>query len=139
MELSTDVLTHALGIAARRIISFRFDNIGYIALLSTSERYRPSHVRRLLTASAYNAADKGGVQIVGTDGIRIYTRSKRDKSDDGDQYSIFLDCVKKGCLDRNISLRKLLKDWPKADLQAPQATNPTADDQLAMREAGEAP
>jgi hypothetical protein len=136
MELSTEIITSAFNIEARRILTFRFDNIGHIALLTTKERYRPSFVRRELTAPKYNACDKQGAQIMGEHGLKIYTRSKRDRSEDSDRYSFLFDCVKKACIDDKISLRELLK-WPKPKPSLPQATEPSDDDRLAIRAAYE--
>ena len=135
--MSLRVLQGALDIDVRRLIPFKTPNIGRIVLMSTYVRYRPSQMRRMLTTATYNAADVRGLQILGEDGLKIYTRSKRDQNVEGDQFDTLMCCVKKACLDEGISFRLTINDWTvcKKQPQPASSTSPDADDRLAINAA----
>ena len=109
----------------------------HIALMSTKVGYRPSHIRRELTAANYNASDRQGLQIVGEDGLKIYTRSKRDtKNEEGNHYNALIACVKKACEERGVSFRDCMKDFrSRKRTKEPIPVPPDADDQLAINAA----
>ena len=109
----------------------------HIALMSTKVRYRPSHIRRELTAANYNASDRQGLQIVGEDGLKIYTRSARDtKNEDGDFYNSYMVCVEKACEEKGVSFCDCMKDFrSRKTRKVPTPVQPDADDQLAIHAA----
>ena len=107
--------------------------------MSTSRRYRPSQVRRALTATKYNQVDRGGLQIKGEDGLKIYTSSKHDTYDDQDLYTTYMGMFEQYCEMKGITLGKYLSDWPDAVSKPKASMPPTADDSLAIAAALAAP
>ena len=139
-DLSKEKISGALGIKVRRILAVVSPRNGCLALMSTSRRYRPSQVRRALTATKYNQVDKGGLQIMGEDGLKIYTSSKHDKYDDQDLFTTYMGLFEQYCEMKGITLGKYLSNWSDAHAKPkPAPTPPTADDTLAIAAALSAP
>jgi hypothetical protein len=129
-----DILADALGINVKHLVLFETPATGIIGILTTRQRIRLQQMRAELTAASYNAADRSGLQIQGEDGLRIYVKSKREKDADTSPYHLYMDCVKKVCREKGLSLKKLLDGWKKPK-PAAAAAAPDANDLLAMRQA----
>ena len=127
----------ALDIDVRRILSFETPRDGWIALMSTASRYRPSQMRRALTATKYNEVDRGGLQIKGDDGLKIYTRSKLDASDDRDLFITYMGMVRQLCKEQSLNFKKILNTWPDLTQSKTGPVEPDADDLLAMNDGGD--
>ena len=128
--MSEELITNALRIRVRRILTFEIHPHGFIVMMSTSKYYRPSYVRRVLTATSYNLIDKKGLQIRGEDGLKIYTRSKRDKYDEHDMFSTYMCVVENTLKKEGKDLDAMLKVWPASAVAT--VSEPDADDQLAI-------
>ena len=74
--------------------------------------------------------DKQGLQIRGEDGLKIYTRSKRDTYDDQDMFATYYGLAERLAKKEGIDLHKML--YPRGPPAAPASSNPSADDLLAM-------
>lgn len=131
--MSEELITNALRIRVRRILTFEIHPHGFIVMMSTSKYYRPSYVRRVLTATSYNLIDKKGLQIRGEDGLKIYTRSKRDQYDEHDMFSTYMCVVENTLKKEGKDLNEMLKVWPAPAV--PTASEPDPDDQLAISNA----
>ena len=129
-RLKNKLITKGLDIHVWQIVTIHTPRDGIIALMSTKKRYRPSYVRRLLTATSYNIMDKKGLQISGEDGLKIYTRSKRDTYDDQDMFTTYYGLAKNISKEKGIDLHRML--YYRSSPVATVALNPTADDLLAM-------
>jgi hypothetical protein len=129
-----DILADALGISVKHLVLFETPATGTIGILTTRQRVRLHQMRAELTAGSYNAADRSGLQIQGEDGLRIYVKSKREKDADTSPYHLYMDCVRKVCREKGLSLKKLLDGWKKPK-PAAAAAAPDANDLLAMRQA----
>ena len=129
-RLNNKLITKGLDIHVWQIVTIHTPRDGIIALMSTKKRYRPSYVRRLLTATSYNIMDKKGLQISGEDGLKIYTRSKRDTYDDQDMFTTYYGLAKNISKEKGIDLHRML--YYRSSPVATVALNPTADDLLAM-------
>ena len=128
--MSEELITNALRIRVRRILTFEIHPHGFIVMMSTSKYYRPSYVRRVLTATSYNLIDKKGLQIRGEDGLKIYTRSKRDQYDEHDMFSTYMCVVENTLKKEGKDLDAMLKVWPASAVAT--VSEPDADDQLAI-------
>ena len=125
-----ELITRGLDIQVANSVTIRTPRDGIIALMSMKKRYRPSYVRRLLTATSYNIMDKNGLQISGEDGLKIYTRSKRDTYDDQDMFATYYGLAERIAKGDGIDLHK--RFYHRGPPAAPAASNPSADDLLAM-------
>ena len=128
--MSEELITNALRIRVRRILTFEIHPHGFIVMMSTSKYYRPSYVRRVLTATSYNLIDKKGLQIRGEDGLKIYTRSKRDQYDEHDMFSTYMCVVENTLKKEGKDLDAMLQVWPASAMAT--VSEPDADDQLAI-------
>ena len=93
-----------------------------------------------MTATKYNQVDRGGLQIKGEDGLKIYTSSKRDTYDDQDLFTTYMGLFEQYCEIKGITLGKYLSNWSDAPSKPKSAPmSPTADDSLAIAAALAAP
>ena len=77
-ELDIFKIKYALRVPIARIKTVDSRTQGYLALISTEKRLRLHEIKKKLTAPLYNAIDKGGLQIAGTDGLHIYGNDRTD-------------------------------------------------------------
>jgi hypothetical protein len=82
----------ALGIDIARIKLVKTPRNGIIGTFSTVKKFRLREICNRLNASAYNKADRQGLQIAGENGLHIYANDKTDDDVQAlhDQYSTWV-------------------------------------------------